>query len=152
MKKLIVVFFLGVFGTCCSYGQEKGFGLGVVIGDPTGVSAKLVMSQQSALQFGFSLTDRFKGNRALMSLDYLWHDFGLIRSTERFPVYYGVGGALSTGGGGEAALGVRGVFGVAWLSRPAPIDVFFQVVPTVIVVPASSFGIGAGIGIRFFFG
>ncbi|MBI3005927.1 MAG: hypothetical protein HYY49_11020 [Ignavibacteriales bacterium] len=152
MRKMIVVLFGCGLMSFSAIAQDHGFGLGVVIGDPTGMSANLWMSRQSTLQFGFSLSDRFKGNRALMSVDYLWHSFDVIRSTERFPVYYGVGGALTSGGGGEAALGVRGVFGVAWLSRQVPIDVFFQVVPTVIIVPASSFGVGAGVGVRFYFG
>ncbi|MBI4428131.1 MAG: hypothetical protein HY562_03340 [Ignavibacteriales bacterium] len=152
MKKAMLILSAWMLLSCASHAQDHGFGLGVVIGDPTGISAKLWMTRQTALQFGFSLSDNFKGSRALMSADYLWHSFDLIRSTERLPVYYGVGGALSSGGGGDAALGVRGVFGVVWLPRTVPIDVFFQVVPTVTIVPASSFGIGAGVGVRFFFG
>jgi hypothetical protein len=136
----------------CSYGQEQGFGIGVMVGDPTGITAKLWMTRNSALQFGFALSDNFKGNRALISADYLWHSYDVIRTTERFPVFYGVGGALNSGGGASAALGVRGVAGVAWMSRSIPIDVFFQIVPTVTIIPAGSFGVGWGLGVRFFFG
>lgn len=152
MKKAIILVGISLVLTSRASSQSQGFGLGVVIGDPTGISAKLWTTRATALQFGFSLSDDFKGNRALISADYLWHSFDVIRSTERLPLYYGIGGALSSGGGTQAAIGVRGVLGVAWLSRSVPIDVFFQVVPTVTVVPASSFGIGAGVGVRFFLG
>lgn len=86
-----------------------------------------------------------------LSGDYLWHSFDVIHSNERFPIYYGVGGVIASGGPNEAALGIRGVFGLDWLSRHAPIDVFLQVVPVLVLAPSTDFEFGAGIGVRFFF-
>ncbi|HEY6951176.1 MAG TPA: hypothetical protein VI758_02145 [Bacteroidota bacterium] len=136
-----------------SRAQDRGFGIGVIIGDPTGISAKLWTSQSNAAQFALAWrsADPFLGTRVSFSGDYLWHSFDVIRATERFPVYYGVGGVIASGGRYDAALGFRGVFGIDWLSMHAPIDVFLQVVPVLVLAPSTDFEIGAGIGIRFFF-
>jgi hypothetical protein len=84
-------------------------------------------------------------------MDYLWHAFGAIHSSERFPLYYGIGGRINTGGGYDPSLAVRGVFGIAWLPHNTPIDVFLEVVPSLQLTPSTGFGIDAGIGARYFF-
>lgn len=134
--------------------QDKGLGLGVIVGDPTGLSMKLWTSQQNALQFALAwqTRDPFLGTRVSFSGDYVWHSFDAIHSTQRFPVFYGVGGVLASGGGAESALGIRGVLGIAWMSREAPIDIFIQVVPVLVLTPSTDLELGAGLGIRFFFG
>ena len=84
-------------------------------------------------------------------MDYLWHSFNAISSTERFPLYYGIGGRYNSGAGYEGSLGVRGVFGIAWFPHNTPIDVFFELVPVFQVTPLTGLGIDAGLGIRYFF-
>ncbi len=136
------------------HSQDRGLGIGVIVGDPTGLSAKVWTTQQNALQFALAwrTQDPFLGTRVSFSGDYLWHSFNAIRSSERFPVFYGAGLELASGGGGTSALGLRGVVGIAWLSRSAPIDVFIQVVPVLVLNPSTDIEIGAGIGIRFYIG
>jgi hypothetical protein len=142
--------------------QERRFGLGVIIGEPTGISAKLWISPVNALDFGLGWSvggDRvgnYKGgfdggSRVHFHMDYLWHWFDAIHSSERFPLYTGVGGRINTGAGYDASAAVRGVFGIAWLPRQTPIDVFIELVPSLQIVPSTGFGIDAGLGARFFF-
>ncbi len=134
--------------------QDRGLGIGVIVGDPTGLSAKIWTTQQNALQFALAwrTQDPFLGTRVSFSGDYLWHSFDAIRSNQRFPVFYGAGLELASGGALESALGIRGVLGIAWLSREAPVDVFIQVVPVLVMTPSTDVEIGAGVGVRFFFG
>jgi hypothetical protein len=141
--------------------QERKFGLGVIIGEPTGISAKLWVSSVNALDFGLGWSywgdrfsdynDRYSNSRVHFHADYLWHWFDAIHSTERFPLYAGIGGRINAGAGYDASAAVRGVFGIAWLPRPVPIDVFFELVPSLQVVPSTGFGIDAGLGARFYF-
>ncbi len=146
---------------CCTvcfivplHAQDRGLGIGVIVGDPTGLSAKIWTTQRNALQFALAwrTQDPFLGTRVSFSGDYLWHSFDAIKSTERFPVFYGAGLELASGGGFESALGIRGVVGIAWLSRTAPFDIFIQVVPVLVMTPSTDLELGAGIGARFFFG
>jgi hypothetical protein len=145
-----------------AFSQERGFGLGVIIGEPTGISAKLWTSSINAFDFGLGWSiggDRigkykgfYDGNRRVhFHMDYLWHSFDAIRSSERFPLYYGIGGRINNGAGYDASLAVRGVFGIAWLPHNTPLDVFLEVVPSLQLTSSTGFGIDAGIGARYFF-
>ncbi len=138
--------------------QERKFGLGVIIGGPTGISAKLWTSNGNAFDFGLGWSlggDRFGrydgGSRVHLHMDYLWHAFGVIHSTERFPLYYGVGGRINTGAGYNSSLAVRGVIGIAWLPRGTPIDVFLELAPSLQLSPSSGFGSDAALGARYYF-
>lgn len=142
--------------------QERRFGLGIILGEPTGISAKLWTSGRTALDFGLGWSlggdriSKYDGyytgeSRMHFHMDYLWHSFDAINSTERFPIYYGVGGRINTGAGYESSAAVRGVLGILWLPRGTPIDVFLELVPALQLVPSTGFGIDAGIGVRYFF-
>jgi hypothetical protein len=141
--------------------QDHGFGIGIILGEPTGVSAKLWTSKINAFDFGLGVGlggDRikYKGDynnqgRVHFHMDYLWHSFNAISSTEKFPLYYGFGGRFNTGGGYEGSFGIRGVIGIAWFPRNTPIDVFVELVPVFQVTPLTGLGVDAGLGIRYFF-
>lgn len=145
-----------------SVAQDRGFGLGVIIGEPTGVSAKLWTSPVNAFDFGLGWSiggdgigkhegNHDGGSRIHFHMDYLWHSFEAIHSSERFPLYYGFGGRINSGAGYEASVAVRGVFGIAWLPHNTPIDVFLELGPSLQLIPSTGFVLDAGIGARYFF-
>ena len=141
--------------------QDRGFGIGFIVAEPTGLSAKFWTTPKNAFDFGLGFSvggDRidYRGNydggsRTHFHMDYLWHSFNAVNTAQRFPVYYGIGGRFNSGGGYDASLGVRGVFGVEWFPRDTPLDVFVEVVPVFQITPEAGFGIDAGLGLRFFF-
>jgi hypothetical protein len=151
---IILLFLLMDFNN--SFAQDRGFGLGVIIGEPTGISAKLWTSQTNALDFGlgWSAFDNGRnngGSRVHFHMDYLWHSFNAIHSSERFPIYYGFGGRFNSGGFNEGSFAIRGVLGIAWLPKSTPLDIFLEVVPSLELTPASGFAMDAAIGARYFF-
>lgn len=142
--------------------QSRKFGLGVIVGEPTGISAKLWTSNQNALAFGLGWSVegyRFNGfdsdydevNRTHIHVDYLWHSFYAISSSGQFPFFYGIGARINSGPEYSGTFAVRGVLGIEWLPRDTPIDIFIEVVPTLNLVSSTGFGIDAGIGARYFF-
>ncbi len=142
--------------------QDHGFGLGIIFGEPTGLSAKLWTSKVNAFDFGLgwsvggdriSKKNRYEeyGSRVHFHMDYLWHSYNVISSTERFPLYYGIGGRYNSGGNYDGSFGVRGVFGIAWFPHSTPIDIFLELVPVLQLTSSTGFGIDAGLGIRYFF-
>ena len=145
-----------------SIAQGGNFGLGLIIGEPTGISAKLWTSPVNAFDFGLGWSrggdwigrnDGYyrSGTRVHFHMDYLWHAFDVIRSSDRFPLYYGIGGRINGGSGYTSSIAVRGVFGIAWLPRDTPIDLFFELAPSLQLTSSTGFGIDAGIGGRYFF-
>ena len=141
--------------------QDHGFGLGLILGEPTGLSAKLWTSRINAFDFGLGVGvggDRIKykgyyndGSRVHFHMDYLWHSFNAISSSERFPLNYGLGARFNSGGGYEESIGIRGVFGIAWFPHATPIDIFVELVPVLQITSSTGLGIDAGLGIRYFF-
>jgi len=151
---LAVIAFCLLFIVQNAYGQERPFGLGVMIGEPTGISAKLWTSNSNAFDFGLGWStfgNRYNSdNRIHLHADYLWHAWNTIHATERFPLYYGLGARL-IGGGNESSIAIRGVFGIAWMPRQTPIDIFFELAPSIELTPSSGFALDAAIGVRYYF-
>lgn len=189
------------------------FGLGVALGDPTGVSAKLFLGETNAVDavVGLSLDNQWIHFHA----DYLMH-FPLKWSRQDFRLYAGIGGKLVADGDGDDGhhgthhdvhdhhhvhydgrgrydydhahhhhhghldhghrghegsdhsshghghghghddegdlrLGVRIPLGIAWHPRKVPIDVFLELVPGLVVIPATALDFDFALGARFYF-
>lgn len=152
MKKIFVpLAFLFLFLAACGFAQERGFGVGVIIGQPTGFSAKSWINQTNALDFGLGFSFAKDDNRIHIHSDYLWHSYNIIQSTEKFALYYGPGLKLRTGKNNDAQLGIRGVLGLAWMSSKVPLDVFLEVAPVLNFIPGTGFKMDAGFGARYYF-
>ena len=154
--------FFPLLAATLAFAQERPFGFGVILGEPTGLSAKLWTSPTTAYDFGFGWAfggDRISGDRIQYNgsgrihfhMDYLWHKFDAIPSAARLPLYAGVGGRINTGAGYGSSTAVRGVMGIAWLPERMPIDIFCELVPSIQLTPSNGFGIDADIGTRYFF-
>lgn len=158
--KLILISALVFWGE--SPAQNKIFGLGISIGEPTGINAKLWVSPKNALDFGLGLSiggDRMSNfdqqydgsGRIHFHVDYLFHIFNAVGSNNQFPIYYGIGSRFNTGGGYLNSLAVRFVAGLAWIPEETPIDLFVEFVPSLQLTSESGFAIDSAIGIRYFF-
>jgi outer membrane protein W len=130
--------------------QSKGFGAGVIIGEPTGLNGKGWISQHSAVVGGVGWRLGVGKDRLQLHADYLWHFHEWIRSSQQFSPYVGVGGRLMSIDG-DGVFGVRIPFGIVWIPEDAPLDVFLEVVPVVDLAPATDLNGNGGVGIRFFF-
>jgi hypothetical protein len=129
--------------------QERKFGLGVVLGEPTGVSAKLWLGQTSAMDGVVAWS--FANNPSVtLHADYLVHFFDVFSLKEgRLPLYVGIGGTISIAP--ESDFGVRIPVGVTYLFDTIPLDVFLEAAPIFLFFPATTFDFSGGIGIRFYF-
>jgi hypothetical protein len=140
---------LSIVGPPTGTAQDRGFGLGIILGDPTGLSGKLWTSGSNAVDFGLAWSFRKEGFIHVHA-DYLWH-FGIpTQGRERFTFQTGIGGRLG-GSRGSAVVGVRIPLVLAWWPRGVPLDVFVEVAPILDLAPATDFTVNGGIGARFFF-
>ncbi len=152
MKKFLLlglVIGLMIIITKPAAAQGKGFGMGIILGEPTGLSAKLWTSQDNAFDFAAAWSIRGEGN-LLLQADYVWHFFDAIPVSEgKLPLYIGIGGRVLLAN--DPQLGVRIPFGLDYLFASAPIDIFVEIVPVLDLSPSTDFGVGGGIGIRYWF-
>jgi len=150
-KVLPVVFLILLFLSIKINGQGKGFGAGVMIGEPTGLSAKYWLDDDNALDFGLAYSFVRSNSALSMHADYIYHAFDVIKSNYRIPLYYGFGARIRLVNDADNSLGARGVIGIAWLSDEAPFDVFFEVVPVFNLFPETALNLDAAIGARYYF-
>ncbi len=145
---LVIVTFL-----LCSLGlkaQQGGTGIGIIVGEPTGISFKTWISGRSAIDAGLAWS--FPGAGALHThIDYLWHNFSIIRLPQgKMPLYFGLGGRMRAHGG-DIYLGARVPIGLAYIFAEDRLDVFLEAVPVMNLIPGTDFDLNAAIGIRYFF-
>lgn len=147
MMAVVVVLFVSMVSHV--HAQQRGFGLGAILGEPTGLSAKLWTSERTAFDAGLAYSFRREGHIHIHA-DYLWHFSHVVPGPGRFVPFIGLGGRLS-GGKKSGVLGVRFVGGLGWYPRDSPLEVFVEVAPILDVVPATEFSANGGLGLRFYF-
>ena len=136
------------------------FGLGIIIGDPTGLSGKGFVSETNAIDFavGFGFIG---GDHLHVHADYLWH-FDIKRwSSAQLDLHLGVGPKLGMhfhddgpGRGRDddwVGIGARGPFGLTMRFFEAPFDIFVEIAAGLWIVPDPDFDLDAAIGGRFWF-
>lgn len=145
---ILVLIFWSLPGKGFSY-EKNDFGLGIILGSPTGFSTKLWLSRSSAFDGALAWSFSGKG-RFQIHGDYLWHNFKLIKVEDgSLPLYYGLGFRVNFGD--EVEAGVRFPIGLEYIFPRAPFDVFIEVVPILRVIDKTDFEIDGAIGARFFF-
>ncbi len=162
LRRLLPLLLLSL--TLTARSQSSGFGAGIMVGDPTGLSWKLWVGGDRALAGGLAWSFAHEGYFH-MHVDMLFHKMDLIPvSKGKLPLYFGPGLRLRSWGDdgywhngkhyeddGHVDLGVRFPVGLAYLFDGAPADIFLEVVPTLDLVPATDFDLDAAIGARYWF-
>jgi hypothetical protein len=136
--------------------SERGFGLGLIIGNPTGVSMKGFLSRENAIDgaVGFGVLG---GEGLHVHADYLWH-FEVKRwDTAALDLYLGAGPMLGLhthghphGDDDHVFIGARAPFGLAMMFD-APFDVFLEVAAGLWLIQDVRFHLDAAIGGRYWF-
>ncbi len=131
--------------------QERGFGLGIIVGEPTGLTGKNWLSPNTAFDFAAAWSLR-ENNSLTLQADYLMHSFNLIRVDKgQLPFYYGIGGRIRFADRGDDDLGVRIPLGLNYHFQNISLDAFFELVPVLDLAPETDFEVDVAIGVRFFF-
>ena len=148
MKKLVLIACVALFGTGV-FAQDNGLGLGVIFGEPTGLSAKMWTSDRTALDAAVAWS--FIGTGWLhIHTDFLVHNFDLIDVSEgALPLYFGFGAYL--GLSSELWFGARIPVDIAYHFESAPIEIFGELVPGLALLPEIRFYMGGGLGVRYYF-
>lgn len=149
---------------------NKKFGLGLEIGEPTGLNGKYFLSDSRALDFGIGWIYHhyYYGDGIHIYADYLFHPVTLVSASAfELPLYVGPGlrfwdfdycdRQVCYGG---SALGIRVPVGVSFDFNNVPLDIFIQLVPVVDFIRGdyydrfrdrTHFGIDLSAGIRYWF-
>ena len=151
MKKTVFGILTGLFilSSIQIHAQDSGTGLGIIVGEPTGLSLKMWTGSNSA--FDAAAAWSFSGDGQLhLHADYLRHSFDIFDVNKgKLPLYYGLGAKVVLKN--ETVIGARVPVGLAYIFEDSPLDIFFEVVPGLDLTPSTDFAINGGVGIRYYF-
>lgn len=128
------------------------FGVGIMIGEPTGFSAKYWLNDKMAID-GAAGWSSYDDSVFYLHSDLLFHNFDLIPVSQgKLPVYVG-GGAFvrfrdehhDNEAGGRVPVGLDYMF------ENAPVDIFAEFAPGFDLTPSVRINLSGGIGIRYWF-
>jgi hypothetical protein len=125
------------------------FGIGMVIGEPTGVNMKKWISEKSAL--GSEIGWSFPGERIHISVDYLVHFPEWIGKANLYP-YLVIGARLkirTEQGSDQFRSGIRFGAGIEYIC--GRLGLYGEIDPVVDMLPDTRFGLEGGIGARCYF-
>ena len=133
---------------------SKKNGIGLIAGEPTGITYKHWLSDTRAFDVSLAWSVSSDDHMSIHS-DYLLHNPNSVNINTKsnsftFPFYYGIGTRLRLGDD-NTQFGIRVPLGLAFYLDNQPIEIFGEIVPLVDVAPDTDFDINGGIGARFYF-
>lgn len=127
--------------------DRDGFGIGPVLGEPTGLNGQFFWDNSAALD----VTAAWSWNEwLLLSADFQMYDF-LMDMPREWKWYYGGGVYMSIANedGDDNSFGVRVPLGLKYHFPYTIVDVWGEVAPGVELAPATKGSIQGGIGLTF---
>lgn len=146
MKYVVIICFL--FMGPSAWANEKG--LGISIGNPTGLNGKYWLNSDRAVDAGLAWSLGKKQEVSIHS-DYLLHKEGAFYFNDIHPLdfYYGVGGRMEFAD--EIELGVRVPLGIAHRFEAESADVFAEVAPIIDLIGRTGLELHLIFGGRYYF-
>ncbi|OGQ25593.1 MAG: hypothetical protein A2138_04230 [Deltaproteobacteria bacterium RBG_16_71_12] len=149
--------------------QGRQFGVGLAVGYPIALTIKYMLKPDQGIAAGLGALSGFVYNHSSVTVfvDYVYHPH-LLTAGEAFALtwYLGGGGQViindrfstpwvpgiqySGFGYGSVWFAARVPLGLNLALAQAPIEVFLEAVPGILVFPVLSFGVGGSIGVRFY--
>lgn len=153
MKKIWILSFIiiCVFSVLNTEAQDRKFGVGGIIGDPDGVSAKLWISETAAVAGAVSVNFAEEYSWVLVQADFLKQNTLATWEEALLQSHFG-GGVRVVASDFNDYIAIRGPIGVDVNAIDAPVEVFMEIVPTVDVDPAFEFYFTGAMGFRYYFG
>lgn len=158
IKRLLCAAALSATLATSAAAETSTFGLGIILGEPTGIGAKAFLNSGNALAFGLAWS--LEGDNELhVQGDYLYHNYDLIDVDQgELPLYFGIGGRIKindgkdrNGNDREDNVGIRFPVGLDYIFESAPFDIFMEIVPILDLAPDTDFDLNGAIGGRFWF-
>lgn len=150
--KLLSALLAVLMMTSAAHAQD--FGLGVILGDPSGLSGKMRMDGNHSLDGALAYSS---GKHAGMQFhaDYLW-DRARSWGTTQGPLdmYYGLGGRLisyNDDNKSQISIGPRGSLGLSFNINNPNLELFGELAMILEVTPSISADLDAGVGARIRF-
>lgn len=128
-------------------GHGRNFGLGIMLGEPSGVTVKNWLSETAAFDIGAAWSLSGRNESLHMHADFLMHSW--FPENDGLAFYYGLGGRVIFANSPTA--GARIPLGLTYVFTNAPLDLFVEAVPIVDLAPDLEFAGNGAVGLRYYF-
>ena len=140
---------LGCLAGLSQASTSRNIGLGVILGEPTGVSFKIWNRQTVAFDAGAAWSIVDEKNFQIHG-DLLLHNFNLFKvETGRMALYYGIGARVWFAT--DTVVSLRVPVGLSYEFEKTPVELFLEVVPMLDLIPATDVGMAGAVGFRYYF-
>jgi hypothetical protein len=149
--KYIVMIIVVLFAAQAWAAEYRTFGIGVIAGEPTGITAKYMIDGNSGIDGGIGWKTSGDDEYHIYG-DYLFHLHDLIAVKKgSLPIYFGGGLRFVNRDEKDDKFGIRIPVGLEYLFENVPLGAFGEIVPVLNLTPDTDFDLEGGIGIRFYF-
>lgn len=122
-------------------------GLGIMIGEPSGVTLKSWFNSNNSVDIGLAWS--LSGNDDIyLHADYQWYQW-LDVEKGNLAFSYGIGGRAIFSN--DTFVGARIPLGLTYLAPEAPLEFFLEVAPVLNLIPDTDGDADGGIGVRYYF-
>ena len=136
--------------------DDTNLGLGVALGEPTGITGKFWMNDLQAVQA--TAAWNFAASSFFLNVDLVMHSNELLKFDQFIiPVYAGFGGFVGAYSGTDKnregsgiTLGVRIPLGILWYFSSLPLELSLEVGPGMTLVEKTAFHFSGGLGVRYY--
>jgi len=151
-KAALALFFMIAISSANLFSQTNGTGLGIIVGEPTGLTLKHWVAPSNAIDAGLAWSFLDNGNFHIHA-DYLYYMD--VFNTNSASLYAGVGGRIKLKNSDkhetDNRIGARVPVGVVFYFPEPKLDLFVEVVPVLDLTPKSEISFNAAVGVRYFF-
>ena len=136
-----------------SVAQQSGVGIGGILNGPTGLSVKVWLSEDLAVDgaLGLQLSENFQS--VYVHSDILYHNNSLNEELDlnnaSLRSYYGAGIRVVFQDFNDI-VGIRLPAGITYSLTNAPLGTFFELAPTFDIEPSFQFSFAGAIGLRYY--
>lgn len=154
MRSLLLAAVFVLLAPAPARAEGGPFGLGIIVGQPTGVTGAYRLGGNTAIDGAVGL-DVFDDRHFYLHATFLFVLPNLLSGgSVGLSPYLGPGGFISDRGKGDGSrvgLGVRAPFGLSLDFRRAPLQIFGEFAVVLPLIPDPDLGIGGAVGFRYYF-
>jgi len=149
MRVARVVVLLAILWSAPARAESGAFGLGLIVGQPTGLTGAYELSDRTAIDAALGLAI-FDDRDFYVHVEFLWYLPTLLRGDGvELSAYLGIGGFLVTHD--DPVIGARAPFGLSLDFSAAPLQLFLEASVLLSVVPDFHGDVRGAAGFRYYF-
>lgn len=149
MRVARLVVLLALLWSAPARAESGAFGLGLILGQPTGITGAYELSDNTAIDAALGLA-LFDDRDFYLHVEFLWYLPTLLSGNGvELSAYLGIGGFVVTHN--DPVIGARAPFGLSLDFSAAPLQIFLEASVLLAVVPDLGGDVRGALGFRYYF-